>query len=100
MAQKTILTTIDFNEFKDFIKESLLETLNGLNLLKAENVKPNNEVLTRKQTADFLGISLPTLHQLTIGGHLKSFRIGRSVRYYSADVYASLVPVKKGGAKW
>lgn len=45
---------------------------------------------TKKEAADHLGISLPTLDQLIKTKQLKSFNIGRSVRFRWVDIEAYL----------
>ena len=55
------------------------------------------KLLTRKATALFLGISLPTLHEWTMAGKITANRIGTRVRYYQADVEAALTQVNTGG---
>ncbi|WP_461789173.1 helix-turn-helix domain-containing protein [Pedobacter sp.] len=97
---KTILTTYQSHELKELIQESLLEAFENLmpfnQLVGTEQQKP---ILTRKETAAILGISLPTLHYLTMRSKIKSFRIGHSIRYRLEDVYASLSQIKQGGVK-
>ncbi len=50
----------------------------------------NANLLTRKQTAKLLGISLPTLSDYTKKGKLRSYRLGGSIRYKESEVLASL----------
>jgi len=57
--------------------------------------------LTRKQTADYLQISLPTLHKYTIKGIIKCFRIGPCVRYRFEDllnITSNKVSISKNGS--
>lgn len=48
------------------------------------------KLLTRREAAHFLGISLVTLHEWTKNGKIKANRIGSRVRYYLTDVEAAL----------
>jgi excisionase family DNA binding protein len=79
------------------LNQSELETLLGdivkkelSKVLKPTATTPNANLLTRKQTAHLLGISLPTLSDYTNKGWLRSYRIGGSIRYKESEVLASL----------
>ena len=53
------------------------------------------EYYTRKETADILQVSLPTLNKWTNQGEIKSFKIGsRKVRYKKKDIEKLLVEKK------
>ncbi|MBW7841012.1 MAG: helix-turn-helix domain-containing protein [Chitinophagaceae bacterium] len=52
-----------------------------------------NKLLTRRETAQLLRVSLPTLHKWTVLGTVKSQRFGASVRYWSKDVEQALVEI-------
>lgn len=57
------------------------------------------KLLTRLETARFLGISLPTLHEWTKTGKIIANRISTRVRYYESDVEASLIQMNSKEAK-
>ena len=59
------------------------------NLIPQSNIS-SDELLTRKQVAEMLSISLPTLHEWTKEGTIKAYRIGRAVRYKHDDVQNAL----------
>lgn len=59
---------------------------------KAPDVRPP---ATRKEAADFLGLSLPTLDTLIKTDQLKAFNIGRQIRVNWNDLEAFLN--EKGG---
>lgn len=42
---------------------------------------PPEELLTRQQAAELLGITLPTLREYTRQGYLTGYRLGTRVRY-------------------
>lgn len=48
------------------------------------------ELLTRKEAAKMLSISLPTLHQWSLAGKIKGYRIGTRVRYKKAELESAL----------
>ena len=61
--------------------------------IKAEN-KPD-ELLTRQQVADMLGVTLTTLFHWNNKGILPTIKIGNKVRYRMSDI-ESLLNQKKG----
>lgn len=66
-----------FNELRSIVSE-ILE-----NQLKPE---PQKEYFTKKEAAQKLRVSLPTLHRLTISGTIKGYRIGRRVLYRTDEI--------------
>lgn len=67
-------------------------------MIEAAVQPPNSpKLLTRQETARFLGVSLVTLHEWTITGRVTANRIGSRVRYYQTDVEAALRQIKTGG---
>ena len=97
MVEKAVLIQYGNQEFQDIIKKSLLEAIEGLNLFSKSQPEKEKQILTRKETAAMLNISLPTLHAYTMQGKIKSFRLGYSVRYRLQDVYDSLSQTNVGG---
>lgn len=94
MPNEIILNGISFDQLQDSIKtivhNEVQKIVSGLN----PPPEPAPELITRKETAVILGISLPTLHQWTVSGILPAQRIGTRVRYNRANVYASLKDVE------
>jgi excisionase family DNA binding protein len=60
-----------------------------LNIKSKQNEK-ETLYITRKEVAKLLKISLPTLHDYTKMGWLKSYRIGNRVLYKESDVIQSI----------
>jgi excisionase family DNA binding protein len=86
-----LLSSISLKEF-----ETLIRSCVKAELQNAPNPAPEDPVfLTRKQTADILGISLPTLHDYTKRGLIPSYGIGTRIRYKKAEVEQSLTQVQK-----
>lgn len=56
-----------------------------------------DELLTRKQTADRLNITLATLHSYTLSGKIVANRIGNRVLYKESDIQNSLTKINTGG---
>ncbi|MBT3418589.1 MAG: helix-turn-helix domain-containing protein [Flavobacteriales bacterium] len=73
-------------------KEDLLLAIECIivETLKESNKKvcTPTEFISRKDTAEILGITLPTLNVWTKDGIIDSYKAGSSVRYKKDDVYA------------
>jgi excisionase family DNA binding protein len=52
------------------------------------------QLMSRQETAAYLGITLPTLRQHTRHGALKAYRIGRRVLYRHSELLESLQPMR------
>ena len=57
-------------------------------------VPPAEVLLTRKEAAQLLGITLPTLRQYTRRGHVTGYRIGTRVRYRRNEVLNDLKRIR------
>jgi excisionase family DNA binding protein len=84
-------------QIQNITKEEFKELLQEAVKVEIEKNQPEDpgqqDYLTRKQTAAMLEISLPTLHEWTMQGRIKAYRIGRLIRYYRPDVHAALKSV-------
>ena len=84
-----MFTSIELSEFKNMLEEAVSKQLKCF--VPNQNVEQKqNQLLTRKQTADFLCISLPTLHDWTKTGIVKAHRIGNRVLYKIDEINNSL----------
>lgn len=93
MQNEIILNGISFeqleNSLKTIVQNEVQKIVSGLTA-----TKPEPELITRKETALILGISLPTLNDWTKNGTIPAQRIGTRVRYQRANVYASLKDIE------
>lgn len=89
--QTQLLLSLSIDELKDIIKECLSETL-AEKLLKKE---PPEELLSRKEVAELLMISLPTLHKKQRDGKIPYYRLGTRVLFKKSEVMKTLDAVKK-----
>lgn len=89
--EQTISTTYEAEEFKAILAEVVNTAIKKLYIFTPP---PETELLTRKDTAILLGISLPTLNDWTKRGLIPSFRISSRVRYKKTEVLNSLTKVK------
>ncbi|MDG4944984.1 helix-turn-helix domain-containing protein [Weeksellaceae bacterium KMM 9713] len=55
---------------------------------------PKKEFLTRESAAEFLSISLPTLHNYTKQGKLKAYALGSRVYYLRNEIETMMEPLK------
>jgi excisionase family DNA binding protein len=95
---KMMFTTIELPELKKIVEEAILNQLKHFVPVVEQK---NPQLLTRKQTADFLCISLPTLHDWTKTGIIQAHRIGNRVLYKFEEINNSLSQINtstmKGG---
>jgi excisionase family DNA binding protein len=94
MPNEIILNGISFEQFKEdfktIVQNEVQKIVSGLIIAP----EPAPELITRKETAHILGISLPTLNEWTKNGTIPAQRIGTRVRYQRANVYASLKDIE------
>ena len=64
------------------------------NLLPQQPLQPVKSILTRKETAEMLGVSLVTLNVWTRTGIIQGARVGTRVRYRISDVEAALKDIR------
>ena len=89
--QESISINIPLTEFESIQKKWIAEVLQ-------ENQSPpkeEEELITRKETAQLLGISLPTLNEYSKDGIIPAYRIGSRVRYKKNEVLEALVSFQK-----
>lgn len=83
-----IMSSIPLNELITVISETVKIEFERQNNLSTP--QPDNEYITRKETAQILGISLPTLNFYSKDGLLPSYRIGSRIRYKKDEVLNSV----------
>lgn len=69
--------------FKEAVKEEIQVVLNQQREISTES---NNKLLTRKETAKLLGVSLVTLHDWCLKGIIESHRINTRIRFKQEDI--------------
>lgn len=94
---KILLNNFELSDIKKVVEEVLENKLKGFSTPKKKELK----LLTRKDTAKLLCISLPTLHEWTKTGIVKAHRIGNRVLYKQDEVLKALNQIQtskmKGG---
>lgn len=78
------------------IREIIREEVEGVMQERLPKAKEEEiKYLTRKETAQLLGISLPTLNDWTKKGLLKSYRISSRIRYIESEVHHAMESLRK-----
>ena len=85
-----MLTTLELSDIKKIVEEVLENKLSLLNPPQKEGLK----LLSRKDTASLLCISLPTLHDWTKTGVVKAHRIGNRILYKLDEVNEALKSIQ------
>jgi len=83
--ESTILTNVSVSELTEIISDAIKSQLSQI-----EQPEPEPEFITRKETAELLGISLPTLWTWTRNGKVPAYKIGSRVRFKKSEVLNSL----------
>lgn len=94
MMNEILLNGISFDQLQESIKTIVSAELKNAvsELTTKREIEP--ELITRKETAEILGVSLPTLHEWTKKGVLPAKRIGSRIRYERTAVFDALKSVE------
>lgn len=90
MNKDLLLSAIPLPELVDGIAKAVRDEIAAQ---PAANPPQPEELLSRKDTAELLRITLPTLREYTRRGLVKGYRIGARVRYRRSEVLAALAPI-------
>lgn len=94
MSEKFFITTYNRDELISMMREAFKEELNEYRKQQAKE-SDNNKLLSRKEVAELLRISLPTLNNYRNSGILKCHRIGNRVLFNKGEVMEALqLPIK------
>ena len=80
-------------QLKTEISEDVFNKISPL-LEKFRTPTPQTEFITRKQTAQILRVSLPTVNDWTKTGKITGYRIGSRIRYKRNEIENSLSQIK------
>lgn len=94
MQTEILLQGISFADLQDAIQTIVSNEVQRAVVTLSPPTDNTPELLTRKQTAKFYGISLVTLNEWTKNGTVPAKRIGGSVRYEKQVVLNSLNDMK------
>ncbi|WP_246496290.1 helix-turn-helix domain-containing protein [Chitinophaga varians] len=88
-----VLSSIPVDELKEMIAAVVNQELTK-HLPPANQSPISNDLLTRKEAARLLGISLPTLLDYTKLGKITGYRLGTRVRYKRSELEQALTQIK------
>lgn len=89
-----ICTGLSLNELTEKIREVVAMEIRSA-LGDQEPKETADEYLTRKETAEMLGVSLPTLHSYVNKGYIKAHRLGeKTIRFKKEDVLYAINAVE------
>jgi excisionase family DNA binding protein len=97
MSNNLIFSTIPLEDLKTVISDIVSGALD--NRIQKQNCQTQDEYLTRKQTAEKLDISLPTLDKYTIEGRINGYRIGTRIRYKKTEIEQALKQIKSSNGR-
>lgn len=107
-TKANISVTISLDDLREFLTE-LVENSIAEAQAHAEVEHPN-DLMTRDEVCEYLGVTKPTLHRWNKQGYLTCIKVGSKVRYNRKDIeafnnhpdrYRTMDPVvgKQGGRK-
>ncbi|HCD9236637.1 TPA: helix-turn-helix domain-containing protein [Elizabethkingia anophelis] len=91
MGQEVIITNT--KKITEMVKEVVREQLIEFSKWFESKIIDEDRILTRNDTADYLGISLSTLSRWTKEGKISSKGIGDRVYYKMSDIKKSLITI-------
>ena len=89
--ENIIFSYFPITEFKNIISETVREEMQKI---ATQTPPPETEYITRNQTAQILGVSLPTLNDWTKRGLIIGYRIGTRVRYKKAEILEAVKQIQ------
>lgn len=91
MQQLIVLTEEQLKQvIAETVKAEIDEGVSNLIRLEPKAPAKPDILLTRKEAASFLGVSLPTLNSWTKDGIIKGYRINSRVRYKRVELEEAL----------
>ena len=92
MNKELVFTSLPLDEMEVMITRAVRESISKL--ATQQPTDNQSELITRKQAAQMLNLSLPTLREYTVRGIVPSYRVGSRVRYKKSEVINCLTKVK------
>lgn len=90
--EQVLFTQVPIADLQGYIAQTIQRELSAI--LKAEPAPDPGELVTRRQAAQYLGLSLVTLHDYTQRGIVTAYRIGSRVRYRRGELSNALLKVQ------
>ena len=92
MNKELVFTSLPLDEMEVMITRAVRESISTL--AAQQPTDNHSELITRKQAAQMLNLSLPTLREYTVRGIVPSYRVGSRVRYKKSEVINCLTKVQ------
>jgi excisionase family DNA binding protein len=94
MSNQKVLIEMGLGDLEETIRKVIREEFTSRATI---NNKKEEKVITRKQAAGMLGVSLPTLSNLIKEGDIPAYHLGGQIRFIESEVLSSikLVQTKK-----
>lgn len=89
--ENLIFSQIPITELQKFISDTIREEMQKI---ATPTPPPETEFITRNQTAQILGVSLPTLNEWTKQGLIIGYRIGTRVRYKKGEILEAVKQIQ------
>ncbi len=94
--ENLVFTSLTREELKDLMHETALEAAQAA-IKAAQTTDIQEEYITRKEAQKILGVCYNTLESRTREGLIKSYRLGRSIRYKRTEIESALTLRNFGG---
>lgn len=92
MTKEKVIYQVSRDDLKELITQVVQDAVRDLRDNKDKTADDGgNDLMSREQVAQFLGVTKTTLSNWARLGYLPCIHIGRGVRYYRADVVAFAV---------
>ena len=93
--EQLVLCPVSVNDLVKAISQNVVDTLTPLLYPATEKPTLDPELyITRKETAEMLRVTLPTLHKYTVAGLIPAYRMGRKIRFKRHEVQQALTKIK------
>ena len=92
MNKELVFTSLPIDEMEVMISRVVRESISTH--AAQQTADNHSELITRKQAAQLLNLSLPTLREYTVRGIVPSYRVGSRVRYKKSEVINCLTKVQ------
>jgi len=92
MAQQ-LFTSFPLEQLTTAVTEAVFNRVAPL-IQSVHKPKPETELLTRKEAAKLLGVSLVTIQDWTKTGKITGYRIASRIRYKRHELETSLLQIK------
>lgn len=87
------MSLINRNDLKVLIGEVFQEKLVSFSKWLESMIIDEDRILTRQQTADYLGISISKLGRDTAEGKITAYGLGKRVYYKMSDIKSALIRI-------